>query len=108
MSRAGEEMVQELARLLNTGMDKTAAKKDDEEKKPCKCGKDCDCGCEGDSEKCKCEKKKDDDKKKASTMMSVVNDLVKLANELDEAGADEASGLVDDALKVILEGLNKE
>ena len=37
--------------------------------------------------------------------MGVVNDLVKMANDLDAAGAVEAAGLVDDALQVIMKGL---
>lgn len=115
MSRAGEEMILELASLLNTDTVKTAAKKDDDkdDKKPCKCGKkDCKCGCEGDSDKCKCKKeeaKKDEKKdKKASVMMGVLQNLVKLAGELDEMGAEEASGLVDDALKSIVDNLKEE
>lgn len=116
MSRAGEEMVLELAALLNNDLVKSAAKEDGddkEDKKPCKCGKkDCKCGCEGDSDKCKCKKeeeKKDDKKdKKASIMVRVLQDLVKLAGELDEIGADGASSLVDDALRVIVKNLEKK
>jgi hypothetical protein len=121
MSRAGEEMILELAGLLSTETVKTAAKKDDDkdkkdekkdEKLCAKCGKkDCPCGCKGDADKCKCPEKDKDDKKedkKASVMMSVLQDLVKLAGELDDIGAEEASGLVDDALKVIVDGLEKK
>jgi hypothetical protein len=116
----GDEMILELAASLNAGMEKTAAKKDDDkedkkEKKEekCKCGKkDCDCGCKGDADKCKCKKEekkdKDDKKEKKDAMMDVLTGLSKLAADLDEVGAEEASSLVDDALKVIVHNLENE
>jgi len=107
MSRAGEEMILELAKLMGTNTVKTAAKKDDKDEKKDKK--------EEKEEKAeKKEKKEKDDKKekkedkKASVMMNVINNLVKLADELDEAGADEASSLVDDALRVIVKNLEKK
>jgi len=113
MSRAGEEMILELAGLLGTDTVKTAAKKDDdkEDKKDKK--EDKEDKKEDDDKK---DKKEDDDKKdgkfekekKASIMAGVLQDLVKLATELDELGADEASSLVDDALKVIVETIKTE
>ena len=119
MTRLGDEMILELAASLG-GLNKTAAKKDedkDEDKKDDKkcatCGKkDCPCGCDGDSDKCKCDKKDKDDKKKddkkKDAVMYVLDGLAKLASELDEAGAEDASSLVDDALKVIVNNLKKE
>ena len=44
-------------------------------------------------------------KKKAELMSAVLNNLVKLAEELDASGADDAASLVDDALKVIVKNL---
>ena len=125
MSKMGDEMILALAASLNAGMEKTAAKKDDDkeekkddredkkDKKCAKCGKkDCGCGCGGDADKCKCKKgdkdDKKDDKDKKDAVMNVLNGLSKLAAELDEVGADEASSLVDEALKVIVHNLEKE
>ena len=101
MSRYGDEMVAELSRLLGNGLDKTAAKKDKEEKeeKAEKAEK---------KEKEDKKEKKGKKKKKAETIASVVGELVKLADELDELGATEASGLVDNALKVVVTNLEKE
>jgi hypothetical protein len=127
MSRAGEEKVLELSRLLSTDTVKTAAKKEkDEDKKEEKKEKCKEC----DKEECECEKKdkkdekkdekkqdKNDEKKedkkkskkkKAEIMLGVVNDLVKLANELDTAGADDAANLVDEALQIIMKNIDKE
>jgi hypothetical protein len=110
MSRSGDEMVLELAKILNAGMDKTAAKKDkkEEEKEPK--GKkpddeEVDEEDTSDEEEGKEDKPKKD-KKKAKAMLGVVNDLVKLANDLDSAGANEASSLVDEALQIILKELD--
>lgn len=107
MSRAGEEMVLELATLLDNPVMKTAAKDDEKDEKK-----------EDKKEEDKKEEKKEDekdekeekkeDKKEASVMVRVLQDLVKLASELDEIGADDASGLVDDALKVIVDNLEKQ
>lgn len=100
MTRAGDEMIHVLATLLDTNTIKTASKKDKEEDVEKK-----------DNGKDK-KKEKDDEKdekkdKKASVIVSVVNDLVKIANDLDNAGAQEASDLVDDALKIILDKINQ-
>ena len=118
MSRAGEEMILALSSLLNTDVVKTAAKKDDDkkeekkegkkdDKKPCKCGdKDCK-ECKDDKK----EEKKKDEKKgkdKESAVLNVLNNLTKLAGELDNVGADEASGLVDEALKIIVDSIGKK
>jgi len=101
MSRNGDEMMLELATLLGA-MQKTAGKKDDdkdEEKKE---------ESKKDEEKKDDEKKKDGKKdKKADVMMNVVSSLVKLAGELDELGAEEASSLVDDALRVIVKNIEQ-
>lgn len=111
MSRAGEEMVLELASLLNTDIVKSASK-DEEEKE----GKEHEEKESKEKEKVEQEekeakKKKDDAKKKkdkkASVMVHVLRDLVKLAGELDDLGADEASGLVDDALRSITNSITK-
>ena len=121
MSRYGDEMVAELANLLNkhgVGLDKTAAKKEDKEDKKedkkdekCeKCGKDpCKCKEMKEKEDEKKEKKeKAKKKKKAEFMSDVLNNLVKLAEELDAAGADEAASLVDDALKIIVKNIKED
>lgn len=126
MSRMGDELIMELAAQLG-GFNKCAAKKDDddkdekkkdekkEDKKCAECGKkDCGCGCDGDTDKCKCKAKDKDDKKdkkddkKKDAVLSVLNGLSKLAGELDEIGAEEASSLVDDALKVIVNNLEED
>jgi len=108
MSKSGEEMIQGLASLLDKNLAKTAAKKDDKKDKPCKCGKkDCGCGCKGDAEKCKCKGDKKTEKK-SSVMVGVLRHLVKLASELDDIGADEASSLVDSALKVIVKNIERK
>jgi hypothetical protein len=98
MSRSGDDMVRELTKLLgNDSVVKTASTKEEEKKELCKkCDKE-DCACDGEEKK--------DTEKKASVLLSVVNDLTKLATELDEAGADVASGLVDDALQIIVKNL---
>lgn len=105
MSRAGEEMVLELASLLETDVVKTAAKKEDEDdkkdKKEEKAEKD-----EKKEKKDDKEEKKED--KKASVMVHVLRDLVKLAGELDDLGADKASSLVDEALRVITDSIEAD
>ena len=133
MSRMADEMIFELAASLNTGMDKTAAKKDDDDKDDKKGG--CpECGgklvfgkCFADPDKCsksskkddkddkddKKDKKKDDkkdkaEKKKKEAVMYVLNGLSKLAEDLDGIGADDASSLVDDALRIIVHNLESE
>lgn len=114
MSRYGDEMVAELANLLNkhgVGLDKTAAKKEDKEEKEDKKDKKE----EKDEKKDKKEKEdkkedkkeKADKKKKAEFMSGVLSNLVKLAEELDAAGAGEAASLVDDALKVIVKNIKE-
>lgn len=101
MSRAGEEMMLELHQLLNKqGLVSTAAKKDDDDKKDEKKEE-----AKKEEEDKKDEKKEDKKDKKASVMMGVIQDLVKLAEELDDAGAEEASLAVDDALKTIVDSL---
>ena len=124
MSRSGDEMIHNLAKLLDVEMTKTAAKKEDkkeekeekkedkkEEKKCEKCGKEkCECKeekKEDKKEEPKKEEKKDKKKKKAEVLFGVINELVKLANELDEAEAVEASNLIDGALQVIVKNLDK-
>jgi len=113
MTRSGDEMILELAASL--GFNKTAAKKDEEDKecKKCKCDP---CECDKKDKKCKkckcdpceCDKKEDKKKDKKEATMRVLHGLKKLAEELDEIGADEASHLVDDALKVIVDNLKTE
>ena len=108
MSRAGNEMVAELSKLLNkydVSLEKTAAKKEDEkdEKKEDKKEKKE----EKDEKEKKDKKKKDKKKKKAEVMMDVVNSLVKLAEDLDADGAKEAADLVDDALQVIIKNMKE-
>jgi hypothetical protein len=109
MSRSGDEMMLELAGLLGT-LEKTAAKKDDkdEEKDEEKKEKAEEKAEKDEEKKEKAEKKKDKKKKKADVMMHVVSSLVKLASELDELGAPEASSLVDDALRVIVKNIEAE
>lgn len=114
MTRAQNEMIQKLASLLGPSEVKTAAKKDDDkedkkDEKCCKCGKeDCKCGCKGDADKCKCEPKDEDKKKKAEVIVAVMNDLVKLADGLDDIGAGKASDMVDDALKHVVAEMGDE
>lgn len=113
MSRAGEEMILELAGLLGTDTVKTAAKKDDDkddkkDKKEEKAEKKEKEDKEKKDKKDKEKKDKEKKDKKASVMIGVLQSLVKLAGELDEMGAEEASSLVDDALKVIVDGIKTE
>jgi len=113
MSKSGDEMIMELAASLG-GMNKTAAKKDDDKKdeKKKEDKKECE-KCDG---KCKCDEDKKDDKKdkkdkkddKKEAVMGVLHGLSKLAAELDEVGADDASSLVDEALRVIVQNLDDE
>jgi hypothetical protein len=115
MSRMGDEMILELAASLSAGMEKTAAKKDDDKedkkddkKEDKKCEK-CKCDpCECDKKKEKEDKKEDKKDKKKDAVMDILNGLSKLAADLDEAGAEEASSLVDDALKIIVHNLKKD
>lgn len=93
MTRSGDEMILELSTLLNKDVVKNAAKKEEKD----------------DKEECKeYDKEKSEKKKKSSVMVDVLQDLVKLAGELDEIGADEASELVDNALGTIISDLNKQ
>jgi len=91
MSRSGEEMVRELSKLLGTEIVKTAANKEEVIEK-----------------KEEVVENKEDKVKKSEVMLGVINDLVKLANELDSAGADDASNLVDEALQVIMNNLEEK
>lgn len=100
----GNEMILELAAALNTGMEKTAAKKDEKCEK-CECDP---CECDKKEKKDKKDKKEEKKDKKKDAVMDILNGLSKLAADLDEAGADEASSLVDDALRVIVNNLQKE
>lgn len=129
-TRMGNEMILELAGILGAdSLNKTAAKKDDGNCDGCGkpsqfCKKD-DCGKDDKEDKKdkddkddkdedkkedkkddKKEDKKDDDKKEA--VMDVLNGLSKLASDLDEMGADDASSAVDDALKIIVQNLKDE
>jgi len=127
MSRSGDEMINNLVKLLDVDLVKTAAKKEDkkeekeekkeekdekkEEKKCEKCGKE-KCECKEEKKEDKKEEKKEDKKedkkkKKSEVLFGVINELVKLANELDEAEAVEASNLIDDALQAIVKNLEK-
>ncbi|MFA5023468.1 MAG: hypothetical protein WC523_00725 [Patescibacteria group bacterium] len=117
MSQSGNEMMRNLAKLLDVDMVKTAAKKEDKEEKKeeKKDEKDEDKDekkeeKKEDKEEEKEEKKdekKDKKKKKSAVMFGIINDLVKLANELDDAGATDASNLIDDALQVLNQNLDK-
>ena len=104
MSRSGDEMILQLASLLSTSTVKTAAKKD-EEKEDKKEDKKEEAKEKKDKKK---DKKEEKEEKKASLIMGLVQDLVKLAGDLDDAGAEEASALVDDALRSIVDGLEKK
>ena len=107
MTRAGDEMILQLASLLGTDTVKTAAKKKEDKKEEKEDKKDEKKEEEEEKEDDKDEKKKEEKKeKKASVMSSVLKDLVKLASELDELGAEEASDLVDDALRSIVQNIN--
>jgi len=123
MSRMGDEMVAELSKLLGNGLDKTAAKKEKEDEKCEECGKEpCKCKemAKKEKDKAKADKEKEKEKadkakakakkkkKKAEVLAGVVGELVKLADELDAAGAPEASGLVDEALNVLVTNLETE
>lgn len=96
MSRATDEIIMDLAEALG-GMEKFAAKKEDKKEEK-----------EEKEEKAEKKEKKEKDKKKAEAVMDIVNSLAKLAGELDEMGAEEASSLVDDALKVIVYNIDGE
>lgn len=102
MSRATDEIIMDLAEALG-GMEKFAAKKEEKEEKEDKKEEK-----EEKEEKAEKKEKKEKDKKKAEAVMDIVNSLAKLAGELDEMGAEEASSLVDDALKVIVYNIDGE
>ena len=107
MSRSGDEMVLELASILNL-MNKNASKKDEQEdkkeEKEDEKKKDEE---KKESEDKKEDKEKEDKKKKSEALMGVVSSLVKLATELDESGATDASELVDEALRVIVHNIKQ-
>jgi hypothetical protein len=104
MTRSGDEMILELASLLKTAEKKEEDDKNDKEEKKDEDKKD------KEEKKDKDEKEEDDKKKKkdASKIMGIINSLVKLAGEFDEAGEVEASSAVDDALQVILQNIKKD
>lgn len=77
MSRSGDEMIGELSKILGGGLEKTASVETEDEKKV------------------------------ASATVDVIKGLSKIANELDEVGAEEAANLVDEALKVIVNKIQK-
>lgn len=111
MSRMGEEMILALAASLNGDLNKTAAKKkedgeDKEDKKDMKEDKK-DEKEEKDEEKEEKKEKKDKKDKKASTLY-IIDGLYKLATELDDMGEEEASSLVDDALRVIVQNIRDQ
>lgn len=92
-TRMGDEMILELAaRLGSPDMNKTAAKEDDDEKE----------------KKDKEEVKEEEEDKKDACIITVLNGLSKLASELDEMGADDASSAVDEALRIIVQNIQKE
>jgi hypothetical protein len=104
MSKYGNEMISELVNLLNkrdVGLDKTAAKKEPKEDKE----EDAD---KKDKEEKKEKPKAKGKKKKKADLQSLLNNLVKLAEELDASGAEDAASLVDDALKVIVKNIKDE
>jgi hypothetical protein len=106
MSKFGNEMVAELANLLNkheVGLGKTAAKKEMKEEKSDKKEK-----AEDKEEKADKKEKSKSKKKKKSDFENLLNNLVKLAEELDASGAEEAASLVDDALKVIVKNIKED
>ena len=78
MSRSGDEMINELSKILGGGLEKTASVEIGEE-----------------------------EKKTAYATADVIKSLSKIANELDEAGAEEVANLVDEALKVIINKIQK-
>lgn len=98
MSKSGDEVMFELAKLLNKedGLNKTAEKKE-----KCECGE---------CEECLGEKKekKPKAKKKKKAFADVLANLVKLAEQLDVSGAKEAASLVDDALKILVSNIKKD
>ena len=114
MSKMGDELILELAASLG-GLNKTAAKDDDDKKDDKKDEKE-DKKDEKEDKKDDDDKKddkKDDDKddkddKKKEAVMYVLNGLSKLAGELEDLGAEEASNLVDDALQVIVNNVKKK
>lgn len=113
MSRSGDEMMLELHNLLNKqGLVSTAAKKDDdkEDKKDDKDEKDLPpfMKKKEDDKDEKKDKKDDDKKKKKAVVLGVLHELTKLASELDEAGADDASSAVDEALRVIVRDIQNQ
>lgn len=103
MSKPDNEFILNLAAKLQ-GLEKTAAKKqkdeDGDEKE-----KDKD---DEDEEKEDKKKKPKKPKKKESNINNILNGLIKIAEELDEMGAEDGSSAVDDALKVIVNNLKNE
>jgi len=106
MTRMGDEMILALAASLETGINKSAAKKE-KECKECECDP-CECEKEEEKEDKEDKKEKKDKKDKKASAAYIVSSLYKLANELDDMGADEASSLVDDALRVIVKNMKSE
>lgn len=104
-STMGDEMILNLAaRLGASDLSKTAAKKDDDDKDE----KDEDKKDEKDKEDKDDKDEKDNGNDKKAAVMDVLNGLSKLASELDEIGADDASAAVDEALRVIVHNIQKE
>jgi len=107
MSRAGEEMMLELATMLET-MEKTAGKKKGPGV-PDGTGPNPECPLKEEKKDEKEEKedkgegkKKRKRKGKAKAFVHTINELVKLADTLDDLGNVEASDLVDETIKIII------
>lgn len=111
MTRSGDEMMLELHNLLNKqGLFSTASKKEDDkddEEEDKKGKEDKDKKDKDDKNEKEKDKKEEGDKKKA-TIMTVLNELTKLASELDKAGADDASSAVDEAMRAIVKNIESE
>lgn len=109
-STMGDEMILNLAaRLGASDLSKTAAKKDDDDKdEKDEDKKDEDKKDEKDKEDKDDKDEKDNGNDKKAAVMDVLNGLSKLASELDEIGADDASAAVDEALRVIVHNIQKE
>ena len=117
MTQMGDEMILDLAAKLESSLNKVAAKKEekpkadeddgekdegedgDEEKECKKCGPD---------KKCSCFPNLKPKSKKKKATLKMINTLSKLASELDDMGVEEASNLVDDALRVIVKNISTE
>lgn len=98
MSKYGDEVMFELAKLLEKqdGLTKTAKKKEE-----CDCGECKSCLAEED-------KKPKAKKKNKKAFSDVLANLVKLAEQLDASGAKEAADLVDDALNILVSNIKKD